>query len=77
MVSIYRIGSIIIQFVIDKKFAVKARLSGVLTIVVGFLKKYQDGEEKLFTILKLLCNLSMSSKDNVASAARTFFELLN
>lgn len=46
----------------DKRFAVKARLSGILLIVVGLLKKVQDEQEKLVAILKLLQTLSTSSK---------------
>lgn len=48
---------------VDKKFAVKARLSGILLVVVGLLKKYQDDQEKLVTMLKLLQAFASSSKE--------------
>ena len=40
----------------------KARLSGILAIVVGLLKKFQEEQEKLVAVLKLLQTLSTSSK---------------
>ena len=51
-----------LAFSLDKKFAVKARLSGILLIVVGLLKKYPEDQEKLNIILKLLQALASSSK---------------
>lgn len=41
----------------------KARLSGILLIVVGLLKKYQEDQEKLVIMLKLLRAFTSSGKE--------------
>ena len=55
---------------VDRRFAVKARLSGILTIVVGLLKKFQEEQDKLLAILKLLQSLSTSSKNTCTEYVR-------
>lgn len=49
----------------------KARLSGILLISVGLLKKCQDDQEKMVIILKLLQSLASSSKKSEISMVRT------
>lgn len=50
-------------YFVDKRFAVKGRLSGILIVVVGLLKKYQEDNDKLIIMLKLLQALASSSKN--------------
>lgn len=49
---------LILSLQTDKRFAVKARLSGILPIVVGLIKKYQEDQAKLLISLKLLQSLA-------------------
>lgn len=49
---------------VDKRFAVKARLTGILVIIVGLLKKYQEDQEKLSVILKLLRSVATNSTED-------------
>ena len=46
---------------LDKRFAVKARLTGILVTIVGLLKKYQEDYEKLSIILRLLQSVASNS----------------
>ncbi len=58
------------SYFVDRRFAVKARLSGILLIVVGLLKKFQEEQDKLVAILKLLQTLSTSSKNSLETPLR-------
>lgn len=46
----------------DKRFSVKARLSGIVTIVVAIMKKYQDNHDILVIVLRLLQALASNSE---------------
>lgn len=51
-----------LYFFLDKRLGVKARLSGILVVIVGLLKKCQDDQEKTLIILTLLQSFATGRK---------------